>query len=251
MTGLKHFIAAIATPLAFALMLALIGALFRWRGRRRAAIVFVSLAIGVAYLGALPLVGMALIAPLERGYGGVSAQSLYSPEAIVVLGSGYSPAPGISITGAIDEDGLARVIEGIRLAKRFPDARLVLSGGGQSGETPSALGYAVLARELGVPESRIVMLDFPLDTDDESRAVANLLGRAPFVLVTSAYHMPRSMQLMRRAGAHPIPAPAGERLGKPPATWWRALVPSGWGLRNTERALHEYLGLTAMCLGMD
>jgi uncharacterized SAM-binding protein YcdF (DUF218 family) len=77
---------------------------------------------------------------------------------------------------------------------------LVVSGGAPLGSTPSAIGYARLARELGVDDSSIVVLDKAPDTAAEARDIASTLGPTEFVLVTSAYHMPRAMKLMLRAG---------------------------------------------------
>jgi uncharacterized SAM-binding protein YcdF (DUF218 family) len=70
--------------------------------------------------------------------------------------------------------------------------------------------------------------------------------------VTSAYHMPRAMLLMRRAGADPIPAPTGQRvLSGTAGERWHALLPGAGGLRDTELAIHEYLGLAAIKVGLE
>jgi uncharacterized SAM-binding protein YcdF (DUF218 family) len=204
----------------------------------------------VVYLGATGLVGDALLGPLERHYPALEDGSLPKVGFIVVLGSGYHPHDAIPITGALDEDGLARIAEGVRLARRLGAVRLVVSGGARSGEVPPALGYAEFAREFGVDDGSIVVLDGPIDTHAEARSVATLIGAAPFILVTSAYHMPRAMRLMERAGAHAIPAPTGQRLDRPYPVW-RDLVPTATGLSKTEHAMHEYLGLATLALDID
>jgi uncharacterized SAM-binding protein YcdF (DUF218 family) len=108
-----------------------------------------------------------------------------------------------------------------------------------------------MARELGVEDASMTVLDKPLDTAAEAQAVAALLGDAPFILVTSAYHMPRAVRLMRRAGARPISAPTDQRAGDPIAHYWSYFLPSSAGLRRTEFALHEYLGLAALAARVD
>jgi uncharacterized SAM-binding protein YcdF (DUF218 family) len=90
----------------------------------------------------------------------------------------------------------------------------------------------------------MAVLNKGLDTAQEARAVAVQLGTAPFLLVTSAAHMPRAMRQMKRAGAQPIPAPTGQLTGRPRG--WDSWLPSSAGLGRTERALHEYLGLAAL-----
>ena len=113
------------------------------------------------------------------------------------------------------------------------------------------LGYARLAADLGIDPAAIVVMDRAVDTEQEAREVAALLGQTPFVLVTSAYHMPRAMRLMRRAGTHPIPAPTGQILRAQHAAERFGLIPGSRGLRKTETALHEYLGLAAIGLRVD
>jgi uncharacterized SAM-binding protein YcdF (DUF218 family) len=165
---------------------------------------------------------------------------------VVVLGSGYAPHDGVPVTAALSEEGLVRICEGIRLVRRLENAHLVLSGGAPPGKMPPALGYSLLARELGVDDSSLIVLDRALDTQAEAQSVFSLLGAMPFLMVTSAYHMPRAMRLMERAGAHPIPAPTGQWVNESAPADWQSLIPTADGLRKTGRALHEYLGLAAI-----
>jgi uncharacterized SAM-binding protein YcdF (DUF218 family) len=243
MYAFKKFIGALAGPLIASLLLLGMAAALRAFGRRRASLWVVATAGVIAYLGSAPWFGALLMGGLERQHPSAVTAALPAVEYIVVLGSGYSPSDGIPITGALDADGLARIVEGIRLSKAMSSARLIVSGGAPEGQGRAAHGYAQLARELGVPQSSLVVLDTPLDTAAEARAIAEMLRTTPFVLVTSAYHMPRAMRLMTLAGAQPVPAPTGQRIRRGSGWNWRSLLPSSAGLRMTEQALHEYLGL--------
>ena len=251
MHALKSFVHVLLTPLALALILAALGVILRGFRLRRAAVAMLVLALGVGYLGSTSLVGDALLGPLERRYPPLELDALPGDAAyVVVLGSGYAPGGHLPVTAALNEDGLARVVEGIRISRRLHDAHLVVSGGAVPGDTPSAFGYAKLADDLGVDVPRSHVLSTPLDTGEEARAIAALIGRAPFILVTSAYHMPRAMRLMRQAGLDPIPAPTGQRVDVPPIRGLRLLMPTSSGLHKTELALHEYAGLLAMSAGL-
>ena len=191
----RHVIDQFTSPLLITFLLLIVALLLRWRGLRRASLGTAVTGIGLLYLSTLDPVANALLRPLERAYRGLDDTHLPQGIAgIAVLGSTYSPRPGVPITGALNEEGLQRAAEGVRLAKRYGDVRLVLSGGtpSDSQSMPSARGYEVFAREMGIDPASIVVLDQSLNTADEARALSKLFGRSPFLLVTSATHMKRA-----------------------------------------------------------
>jgi uncharacterized SAM-binding protein YcdF (DUF218 family) len=249
--AVKEWVEVLTGPLALATLLAAGGALCQWRMRPRMGRWLVVSAAMIVYFGASPILGDALIGPLERAYPPLREEARNPAVGyVVVLGSGYTPRDSIPVTAALDETGLVRIVEGIRLMRRLGIGKLVLSGGAAPGRGRPALGYAELARGLGVPESALVILDEPQNTAAEARAVRAMLGDASFIVVTSAVHMPRAVRLMQRVGAHPIPAPTGQ-LAVDSAFLWKKLFPSSGGLHKVEAALHEYLGLAAMAAGID
>jgi uncharacterized SAM-binding protein YcdF (DUF218 family) len=247
----KAWFRVLTEPLVLATLIAAAGALCQWRRRPGLARWLVASAAMVAYLGASPILGDALIGPLERAYPPLrEGEPLPAVGYIVVLGAGYTPRDGVPVTTALSPAGLARVVEAIRLMRSLGVAKLVVSGGAAPGLGRSAFGYAQLARELGVPESSLVILDEPQNTAAEARIVRRTLGDASFILVTSAAHMPRAMRLMQLAGAHPIPAPTGQ-LVEDPSFRWAKLIPNSGGLLEVESALHEYVGLAVLAAGFD
>ena len=252
MHWIKHLADILAMPLALGLLFAALAAVCGLRGHGRAARWAASAALIVAYLGSIAPVAELLLAPLERRYPPlIPSASLSAVHYIVVLGHDYLPYDGIPTSAALGDDGVQRLLESVMLMQRLGTQHLLLSGGAPPGEVPSAQGYVKLARALGVPDAAIIVSDRPLDTGAEARAVQGLLGSAPFILVTSAYHMPRALWLMERRGTHPIPAPTGQRAHGWKYLGWRSFLPRGNSLANSERALHEYLGLAALALGFD
>lgn len=248
--AVRQWIALLANPLIVALCLALAGTFLVALRRRRLGRALFAAATVLAYVGSTAAVGDLLIGPLERRYPPLAEGAIpVAVKYVVVLGSGFAPHGNIPITAAIDPDGLPRIVEAVRLIRRLPDARLVVSGGARAGALAPALGYAQLARDLGVVQASMVVLDKGLNTHDEARNVAGVLGNERFLLVTSAYQMPRAMRLMEQYRLMPIPAPTGQS-----AHWlwdWHVLLPSPGGLRNCERALHEYLGFAALILHLE
>jgi uncharacterized SAM-binding protein YcdF (DUF218 family) len=242
----EFFAGVIELPLALGACLLIGAAVLRIRYRAAATIAAVAAAL-VVYTASIPWTGQALLRSLEERYPPLVAAPV--ADTVVVLGSSYSPQPGVPVAAALDDAGLVRIVSGVDWVKRL-GGRLVVSGGAPEGRVPSARGYAALAAELGVSSSSIEILDGPLDTADEALAVAALLNSEPFVLVTSASHMPRAIRLMERAGARPIPAPTDQQVTPNEGMHWSQFVPRAAALQNTEEALHEYLGLAALAFGL-
>jgi uncharacterized SAM-binding protein YcdF (DUF218 family) len=96
--------------------------------------------------------------------------------------------------------GLAeRVMETVRLSKLYPDARILYSGGGV---TEAQLGKKVLMR-LGVERERIIIEDRSRNTAENagfSKIIAAPKPLEKWLLVTSAFHMPRAMGAFRAVG---------------------------------------------------
>jgi uncharacterized SAM-binding protein YcdF (DUF218 family) len=241
---IKHLVGTAAMPLTCGLLIALAGIVARMFGWRRASAVLWISAASLVYLSSIAPVADALLAPLEGRYPPLgNIQDLPPVSFIVVLGNGYLPRDGIPITGALPADGLARIAEGVRLMRLVHGARLVVSGGAVGNQTASAIGYAKFAVEFGVDAGAIVKLDKALDTAEEASSVSAVVGSSPFILVTSAYHMPRAIRLMQLAGGRPIAAPTGQLASQGTAFGPRGWIPGTASLRKTECALHEYMGL--------
>jgi uncharacterized SAM-binding protein YcdF (DUF218 family) len=243
MATFKYLVGLTIHPAFIALLLVLAGVLLR-RRRPRTGNTLISLGAFAAWFLSTALVGGWLLRPLESRYPAVER----IPDAvkyIAVLGSDYSPRPGVPVTSSLDEAGFRRLVEGVRLLHQSPDAKLLLTGGARIPARAPATGHALLARSLGVAPASVIELTRAFNTRDEAREICRITGLEPFVLVTSAGHMPRAMEYMRRAGGKPIAAPTLQRAW-PSRLSIRSWVPSADGLRMTEDALHEYLGWLAL-----
>jgi uncharacterized SAM-binding protein YcdF (DUF218 family) len=186
MQFLKQCADILAAPLEMAFFIAIAALAFRIFGKRRIAVGLFALAGLIAYLGCTVVVGDSLLGPLEQRYSSIR-EVPSPPDAawIVVLGSDYSPRDNISVTAALDADGLTRIVEGVRLSRKYPAIRLVVSGGAPAGSAPPAQGYAELARQLGVEPGSLVISDRALNTTSEAGNIVKVLGKAPFLLVSS------------------------------------------------------------------
>jgi uncharacterized SAM-binding protein YcdF (DUF218 family) len=217
------------------------------RGRRGAGLIAAGLAL-VAGMTFAPL-GSALLRPLEDRF---PAQSLDMPppDGIIVLGGAMDER----ITAArgqtqLNEAG-ERMTASVALARAFPKAKLVFSGGsGALIQTAAAEAEAArkLWRELGVPDSQMIFEDRSRNTYENAlftKALVHPGARERWLLVTSAWHMPRAMGIFRALGMNPIAFPVDFRTFGTNEDW-RPPGDGSLALRNTETAIREWVGLIA------
>jgi uncharacterized SAM-binding protein YcdF (DUF218 family) len=174
-----------------------------------------------------------------------------APNGIVVLGGSIEPdlsaARGtVVFTGSVD-----RIIAAAALAHRYPQARIVFSGGNAnlvSDDTAKEADTAgAVFERLGIARDRLLMERQSRNTLENAEFSKAMLAPKPgerWLLVTSAYHMPRSVGAFRKAGFTVEPYPVDWRTGGP-----RDLVKFSIyaidGLGHVELAMREWIGLTA------
>jgi uncharacterized SAM-binding protein YcdF (DUF218 family) len=94
---------------------------------------------------------------------------------------------------------------------------------------------------LDVPEERIILECGSRDTYEEAKEIKKLLGDQKFLLVTSAFHMPRSMNIFKKLGLNAIPAPGDFRAQGRAQLTVKDFFP--WGMEEANFAATEYLGM--------
>ncbi|KFC09126.1 putative chromosome partitioning mechanism membrane component [Trabulsiella guamensis ATCC 49490] len=162
---------------------------------------------------------------------------------VVVLGGGYTWNPDWAPSSNLINNSLPRLAEGIRLWQANPGAKLVFTGAAaQTNPVSTGEAGARVAESLGVPRSEIIVLDSPKDTEEEAAAVKATVGTAPFLLVTSASHLPRAMIFFQHVGLNPLPAPANQLAITSPLNPWERVIPSPIWLMHSDRVGYETLG---------
>ena len=248
----KKILGSVLMPLPFFLLISFVGLFFLWRGKRvfTGKILTTLGLIGLTIMSYNP-VSRALNAPLNCKYEAYSTNQLKKigtesetlVKYVVVLAGGHKSDPNIPVTSRISGHSMIRLVEGIRILRKNPGARLILSGGGAVDPVPEARVMAEISQFMGVSKDDMIIESASNDTKDQARLIKPIVGTAPFVLVTSATHLPRSMALFQKMGMRPIPGPAGttSRIKMPFSP--QDIFPSVSSLNSTTEAVHEYLGL--------
>jgi uncharacterized SAM-binding protein YcdF (DUF218 family) len=211
-------------------------------------------AIAALLICGLSPLGDVLIQPLEQRFPGVDLDRPGAPiTGIIVLGGAEdNRAADIPQLGGLNE-AAERYTEAVALARRLPAARLAFSGGSGAlltTEPAEAETAGRLFAALGIAKERITLESKSRDTCENALFSARLLDPRPeqrWLLVTSAWHMPRAMGCFRRARfaveAWPVDYRAPRRLSL--AQWNRSISE---GLRRVDIVAREYVGLAVYYL---
>ncbi|MDR1302537.1 MAG: YdcF family protein [Treponema sp.] len=203
------------------------------------------------YLLAIEPVQDLLLCPLEDRYPPLSVDALSRElldgvDALVILGGGTvqgSPEGGAS-RDSLSPSALKRLVYGFSLKEIFT-GDYVLAGGkvfdyGQEAEAQVA---AEVLRSLGLAPERIVTETESRNTWQNARNVAEDFGYHKIILVTSAYHIPRSVFCFEKNGIAVIPAPTDYYVSRNKRYDLFSFLPSMSAFGGTWIALHEYMGL--------
>jgi uncharacterized SAM-binding protein YcdF (DUF218 family) len=229
---------AIASLAALGLLLMLL--------RRPSGVIVAAGALAALAVAALTPLGNILLIPLEQRFPEMRFPD-QGIDGIIVLGGSYdAQSHSYQSPIIIDEDaGPMPII--VDLARRYPKAQIVFSGG----TDPSIPGPSEAAMvkqyfiSFGIAADRISIEERSGTTEENARFTADLIHPAPssrWLLLTSAYHMPRAMGTFRKAGFNVIAFSAGQRTHGSQELWWRATNATD-NLRRVDVAVHEWLGL--------
>ncbi|MCW6509104.1 YdcF family protein [Lichenifustis flavocetrariae] len=238
------FVVAPLNAMLFLLIFGLLCGATGWRRTGRAAI-WAAL-VALLLIGFSPL-GVLLLRPLEDRFPQPSAD-FAAPTGIVVLGGSTDEVISDARHQVTIVDAATRVTAAVELARRFPNARLVFSGGSGAlllRQRTEAEDTRQLWISMGVAPGRITTEDQSRNTDENARftfALINPKADERWLLVTSAAHMPRAMGLFRAVHFPVIPYPVDYRTS---GTWADFLIPrdATLGFVRFTIALREWVGL--------
>jgi len=241
---LKKCVSAALLPPGLFILLLLVSA---WRLRRLRRLLAACNCLLLALLIwalSTSLVSDALISRLEHG---LDIPARPRGDVIVLLGGGiHDKVPDLTGSGAPSEEMMARMVTAVRLQRQL-GVPVLVSGGvvyaGRSAEAPVVRRFLL---DLGVPERLILVEDKSRDTVENARFSRVILQQHDFrqpLLVTSAFHMRRSVQAFSREGIPVTPVPANFMTASERTIVWADLLPSSGAMHGTATALREFLGL--------
>ena len=244
--ALSKILWQVVKPESVILILVCLGALLSWTRWRRAGAWMVSIAaVCLLAFATLPL-GKSLLLVLENRFPVVSVlpSRVYG---IIAVGGVVNQYVTLARGQVALGSPVERLTEFAALARRYPQARLVFTGG--SGklfqqEVKEADVLGPLLDLLGLDRDRVVLENKSRNTYENAVFTHRLMGPRPgenWVLITSAFHMPRTVGCFRKAGWTVIPYPVDFNF-RGDEEFRLSLNLSG-GLAKLQGGVHEWLGL--------
>lgn len=207
----------------------------------------VSAIVLLAICGFSPL-GNLLLLPLEQRFPPWDAKA--APDGIVVLGGSIDPDTSVAHHSPVIGGSADRIVAAAVLARRYPDAKILFTGGSAnliSNDAREADYAAEIFENLGIAKSRLIMERASRNTYENALYSKQLVAPKPgerWLLVTSAFHMPRSVGLFRKVGFLVEPYPVDWKVGGREDLLLFTNM-AGGGLGRTETAMREWIGLLA------
>ncbi|MGY3535442.1 YdcF family protein [Bradyrhizobium sp. USDA 4452] len=243
---LSKTLGIILLPINFLIGVGVIGAaLLLTRFARLGRKLMVGSLLLLAICGFSPL-GNVLVSALEQRFPPWDA-SRGAPDGIIVLGGSIDADLSVAHGTPVVRTAADRVIAAAALARRYPNARLVFTGGSAnliSNDAREADYAAEMFESLGIAKSRLIIERRSRNTAENAEFSKTLVDPKPgerWLLVTSAYHMPRSVGLFRKAGFNVEAYPVDWRVGD--VMSFAALAIEG--LSRTDLGAREWIGLVA------
>jgi uncharacterized SAM-binding protein YcdF (DUF218 family) len=233
------------------------GAILIWTGWARWGRRFVTIGAILLLLAGLSPLGNALILPLEDRFPRTNLDDPPPPTGFILLGGAEDRLVGAARHAPTLNEAGERIVEAAILARRFPEAKIAFSGGDAGilyKSDSEAQGAQALLTAIGVAQDRLILEANARDTYENAAFLKEQLAKQGelgagkrWVLITSAYHMPRAMGAFRKAGFDVEPWPVDYRT-RGEADLARPFDKVSEGLRRVDVASREWVGLLAYWL---
>jgi len=175
-----------------------------------------------------------------------------APDGIIVLGGALDPSLSQARGAPQLSSQAERVTVVAKLAREYPKARIVYSGGNAAlfPHAPAEADYVLpLWESFGIPRDRVTLEAHSRNTYENALFSKRLIKPKPgahWLLVTSAQHMPRAIGCFRRVG-FPVEAYPVDYMTRPRILLrsFRPQLAAGGNLFELDNAMHEWIGLAA------
>ncbi len=218
-------------PTVFIFVLILVGLILILRKKReKVGKILITVGLLFYYIFSITPTTDLILIPLENQYGQFKEDKLFLTDKIVLLSG--------------SDQRLSEVLRiyNERLKLTGEKMKVIISGRNPlNSERNEAEEYKNYLRKQGIPSENITLEEESRNTAESAKNIKEILDDEPFFLVTSAFHMPRSIEVFQKMKTNPIPAPTDFKAERN-----YGILDFFPGIDNFEKsdlALHEYFGI--------
>ena len=246
---INKFVGFVMNPLFLGMMIVVAGLVFTRMKKLRAASCVLAVSFAWFWFWAMPITGKWLGLPLEEDFPVRLAEDMPKADAIALLGGGVGGCtnyPYADLRSAAD-----RAWHAARLWKAGKAPIIIPSNVG------AELADVKLLLDMGVPKEAVMLENKAVNTEENAKFVRSILSdgkwgmsnesrRKKVLIVTSAYHMRRSLYLFKKYAPELecIPAATDYQAlpGKDEPFKWPGILPSIGAFAHNNDFVHEYIG---------
>ncbi|MGE8102110.1 YdcF family protein [Allorhizobium sp. NPDC080224] len=236
-------------PLSLVFLLGLLALALIWFRWLRLAVAALSLSLLILFLTLYTTLGSVLLQSLEARFSKPAADPA-SVSCMIVLGGAFETEVTTARGGVDLNQAADRFVEALRLAMRYPEASILVSGGDGSlsgvyeGDAAASIRFF---EAFGISSDRLIAETTSRNTDENAQNSRELLSSRDLeqcLLITSAFHMPRSVGLFRKAGVDVAPWPVDYRTAGN-LTFALDFTQPTLNAQQMSTAVREWVGLAA------
>jgi len=229
-------------PSVFVFILMLLGVILISLKKKRAGKIILILGVVLYYLFSITPVSDFLISLLENQYQYPTKEKIDSVDTLVVLSGGVRNR-NLLLPSALGNSTLFRLNESLKIYFYKEEKPLIIV----SGTSPidriekESLFGAKFLESFNIPKEKIIWEVISGNTFQHAREVKKIVKEKPFLLITSAYHLPRAMKTFQKAGLSPIALPTDYQY----ENFYTLLsfLPQAENLKKSNLAFHEFFGI--------
>ena len=197
--------------------------------KRKIGKILVIVGIVLYYFFSITPVSDLIISPLENKYAKLEQNEFQQADNIVLLLGG-------------PESDVLRASEALRIYNlKLEKPIIYIAGQDFLSKENQALKLKNYLIERGISKQNILLEDKSRTTFESAQNIEKILKQEPFFLITSAYHLPRSMWIFKKYNTNPIPAPTDFKIENEYNLF--DFFPKANNLKNVDSAFHEYFGI--------
>ncbi len=222
---------------------------YAWLGKRLS-----SLAIIALLVAAFSPLAHILTVPLENRFSRPDLTLPQNkPDGIIILGGMINSIVTNKRNIVTMNQASERLTEAVALAKKYPEAKILFSGGSTRLLYDTQNEAEIVQdffNDMGVDPKRIILERQARNTWENavfSKKIARPTKQENWLMITSAFHMPRSMGCFRKAGFTVLPWPVDYR-SRGWSDIYRIFAIPSQGLRRLDLVTKEWIGLAAYWL---